>query len=439
MSTKTQRNKPDNFGRDLMRLRAPHGWTGGQYSVYRAILGVYLCVHFVHLIPWGAEMFSNEGVLADAATSPLAFVFPNVLSFFDPPWFVTGLLVAAAVGSLAFAAGFKDRLVAVGLWYVWACLFGRNPLISNPSLAFVGWMLLLHAATPGKPFGAWDARGRTDPQGGWKLPRSYFSAAWILMAVGYTYSGYTKLISPSWQDGTALAEVLESPLARDTALREFLLGLPDVLLQAATYSTLALELFALPLALVGRLRPWLWLSLVGLHLGILSTVAFADLTVGMLTVHLLTFNPAWIGKLRDGALDHVFYDGSCGLCQRTVRFLLAEDPAEPYAFRFAPLASDAFARRLGEAAPERSVSEMPDSVIVITERGEVLERSEAILYLGKRLGGLWRVLATAASWVPRGVRDRVYDGVAAIRHKLFERPKEACPMMPPEVRGRFDW
>lgn len=439
MSDKTATKKPDIIGRDLLKLRLENGWTGGQYSLYRAILGLYLCVHFVGLIPWGVEMFSNEGVLADAATSPFAYVFPNILSFFDAPWFVVGLLVAAAAGSVAFAAGFKDRIVAVFLWYVWACLFGRNPLISNPSLAFIGWMLLLHAALPKTPFGAWDARGRTDPEGGWKLPRSYFSAAWLLMAAGYSYSGYTKLISPSWQDGTALAEVLQSPLARNTALREWLLGLPDLLLKGLTFGTLGLELLALPLAFLGRARPWLWLGLVGLHVGILSTVAFGELTLGMLLVHLLTFNPRWISGLREGALDQVFYDGSCGLCQRTVRFLLSEDADQPHGFRFAPLASERFAERLGEAAPAKSVDEMPDSVIVITEQGEVLVRSEAILYIGKRLGGLWRVLATMASWVPLGVRDVVYKFIARIRHKLFARPKDACPLMPPEVRERFDW
>ena len=40
-----------------------NGWTGGQYSRFRLVLGLYLCVHFVHLVPWGAELFSRAGVL----------------------------------------------------------------------------------------------------------------------------------------------------------------------------------------------------------------------------------------------------------------------------------------------------------------------------------------------------------------------------------------
>ena len=48
-----------------------NGWTGGQYSVYRALLGGYLFVHFAMLLPFGGELFSSQGMLPDASTSPL--------------------------------------------------------------------------------------------------------------------------------------------------------------------------------------------------------------------------------------------------------------------------------------------------------------------------------------------------------------------------------
>ncbi|MFP4601181.1 MAG: DCC1-like thiol-disulfide oxidoreductase family protein [Persicimonas sp.] len=425
-------------GKKLLSLNLDHGWTGGQYSAFRAVLGVYLCVHFANLVPWGVEMFSSAGALADASKSPLAYAFPNIFTWFDAPWFVTAVLVASSTASLLFAAGVRDRILAVVLWYVWACLFGRNPLISNPSLPFIGWILLFHAALPGKPYGAWSMRGRTNPSGDWKLPNSFFSAAWILMAVGYTYSGYTKLISPSWVDGTALREVLESPLARPTWFREFLLGMPDIVLQVGTWSTLALELLALPVALFARLRPPLWLALVGLHLGIIATVDFAELSIGMLIVHLLTFDPSWIAPSRAGVTEHVFYDGGCGLCHRAVRFVLAEDTAEPPAFRFAPLGGETFERALVESDSAVEFGDLPDSIIVATADGEILVKSEAILYIGRRLGGLWRAFSTIASLVPRAVRDFVYDGIARIRHRLFAQPKDVCPLLPPELRERFE-
>jgi len=40
--------------------------------------------------------------------------------------------------------------------------------------------------------------------------------------------------------------------------------------------------------------------------------------------------------------------------------------------------------------------------------------------------------------VPRSVRDVGYDTVARVRHLLFRRPTEACPVTPPELRARFE-
>jgi len=48
-----------------------NGWTGGQHSVFRALFGLYLLIHFVGLLPWSSELFSNRGVLPDASASPL--------------------------------------------------------------------------------------------------------------------------------------------------------------------------------------------------------------------------------------------------------------------------------------------------------------------------------------------------------------------------------
>ena len=46
-------------------------------------------------------------------------------------------------------------------------------------------------------------------------------------------------------------QVLENPLARDNSLREALLATPDFFLKLVTYSSLALEIFFLPMAIGG--------------------------------------------------------------------------------------------------------------------------------------------------------------------------------------------
>jgi predicted DCC family thiol-disulfide oxidoreductase YuxK len=409
------------------------GWTGGQYSLYRAIFGAYLFSHFLGLLPWSREIFSSQGVLPAAADSPFVHVFPNILAVFDAPSFVLFLVVSAVVLSVIFAIGFYDRAAAVGLWYLGACFVGRDPLIANPALPYIGWLLLAHAFLPSAPYGSWSARGRTDPRGGWSMTPSIFLSAWILMALGYTYSGVMKLNSPSWHDGTALARVLENPLARPGFLRIWLLSFPPDVLRVFTWAALALELLFAPLALFRRVRPWLWCAMVSLHLGLFALVSFPDLTAGMIILHLFTFTPSWVPVVGAGRTEELFYDGHCGLCQRAVRFILAEDTGGT-AFRFAPLQGETFLARVGQERREG----LPDSVVVLTRDGELLLRSTAFLHIFRRLGGGWRVLAALLSVVPRRLRDLVYDLVARIRYRVFGRREDLCPIVPAELRARFD-
>jgi hypothetical protein len=257
-----------------------NGWTLRGYSVFRFVFGAYLLMHFVQLMPWAEEMFSNAGVLPDASASPLLAAFPNLFAYVDSPLIATMVLVAAVGLSAMLAFGRKDRVAAVLLWYLMACMFGRNPLISNPSLPYVGMLLLLHAAKPRD----------------WAMPPALHRVAWALMSLGYSYSGYTKLISPSWQDGTAMRRVLDNPLARPGLVHDFTSALPDWLLQVSTWGALGLELLFAPLALLARARPWIWATMLALHLGLIVIIDFTDLSLGMVMLHLFTFDPRWFRR-----------------------------------------------------------------------------------------------------------------------------------------------
>lgn len=416
--------------RNLVRFDR-NEWTGGQYSIFRVIFGAYLFVHFLHLIPWGAEMFSNQGAMPDGNASPLLHLFPNVLAVFDGPVFVTAFLTLAAGLSVMLAAGRHDRLAAIGLWYIWACLFGRNPLIANPGLPYVGLLMVVHAFMPRAPYGSWERRNQVDPGSDWRMPQSMFLVVWVLMALGYTYSGYTKLISPSWVSGTALELVLQNPLARPEGMSQVMLMLPPAVFKLMTWGTLALELFFFPLVLIRRLRPWVWLLMLSMHIGLITMINFADLSLGMVMLHLFTFDPGWIKPVRENANSTLFYDGQCGLCHRAVRFILAED--RDAAFRFAPLDSDAFR----SAVPEDRRVGLPDTAVVLTGDGAMLIRSDAWCYIMRRLGGVWRLLGFAVGILPRAFRDRVYDLVAGVRYRVFRKQVNACPMLPKELRERF--
>lgn len=129
----------------------------------------------------------------------------------------------------------------------------------------------------------------------------------------------------------------------------------------------------------------------------------------------------------------LFYDGHCGLCHRAVKFVLKHDRSGT-AFRFAPLQGATFQSRV---PPEKRAT-LPDSVVVLTSRGQLLIRSNAFLHILRRLGGGWGFLAALLSVIPRPLRDAVYNIVARIRYRIFGRQDDLCPIVPPDLRARFD-
>lgn len=394
--------------------------TYGQYRIVRILLGAYLLVHFLHLLPWGAEVFARGGTIAQARLSPLMGVLPNPLMLSDAPWMVTLLLSAGIAGAIALIAGRASRIAAMLVACVLAWLYARNPLIANPALPVVGWMLLFHACLP---------LPRTlEERAAWRVPPSMVVASWVLLAAAYTYSGYTKLLSPSWVSGDAIAYVLQNPLARDHVLRAWLAD-QEGLLRALTWGVLYLELAFAPLALSSRLRPWLWLGMLGAQFGFLIFLRFADLTFPMLLIHLLTFDPRWVrGSATQATL---YYDGECGFCHRLVRLAALEDGRG--LIRFAPLQGrDAAAKSL--RLPMHGAG---DSIVLLAADGNVAMRSDAAIEILLRLGGLWTVIGAVLILVPRLLRDAVYDGVGRVRRVLSPKPETWCPVLPASVQARW--
>lgn len=130
--------------------------------------------------------------------------------------------------------------------------------------------------------------------------------------------------------------------------------------------------------------------------------------------------------------DLLFYDGGCGLCHRSVKFVLARD-LEGSRFRYAPLGGPTFATTF----PPEVARELPDSIVIRTADGRTLVRSAAAIHIGERLGGGWGVLARLGILFPRWLLDAGYDAIARVRLRLFAKPEGSCPMLPPELRGRF--
>jgi predicted DCC family thiol-disulfide oxidoreductase YuxK len=317
----------------------------------------------------------------------LAFLLGSIGA---PSAATTGLLLGSAALSVCFGLGLADRAAALALFCVGALVAMLEPASANPAL-LAGGGLFAHTCIPENPYGSWDARGRADPGGGWWLPAPTFAALWIALLGGI-----------SWIGGQERA-----------------------------------GLMLIPLVLFARVRPWLWVAFLGAHIALRPRIDLAEpfsiVEMGLWMLHGLTFDPAWIRASGAGERVRLFYDGGCGLCHAAVRFVLAEDP-QGRAFRFAPLASDAFESRV---APEQRAA-LPDSLVLVLADGRVLVRGAALREIGERLGGLWRLLALASRCVPTRWLDALYDAVARRRARLFAAPTDTCPLIPSELRARFE-
>lgn len=133
------------------------------------------------------------------------------------------------------------------------------------------------------------------------------------------------------------------------------------------------------------------------------------------------------------ALPIVFYDGDCGMCHRTVNFLIEKDH-DGTRFRFAAIGGETFQSQID--ADVRAG--LPDSVIVLEPDGRLFIKSSAIIHLWSKLGPGSKLLAQLLRLVPRSLRDAGYDGIAAVRRRILPAPPDACPVGTPELRARFD-
>lgn len=401
-------------------------YSSWHFAIFRILFGLYLAIHFFDLIPYASEIWSGSGNISNPEILPTYGVFPNILFWFTAPLFAKWFLIFLFLVSIFFMVGFWRRTSAFILWYGWACLLGRNPFIANPGIPFIGLLLLCCAIIPvGEALSVSKSKA-SEP---WYMPFGIFQGVWCIMALGYTISGLHKCMSPSWADGTAIIHLLNNPLARDNMLRTQLLSMPEALLRWNTWGVLALEVLFAPLCLFRFTRKWTWLAMIGMHLGIVSLVNFADLTIGVLMVHLFTFDERWLPARKTEAAPVLFFDGVCGLCNGFVQFLFDIDRTT--IFKVSTLQGTFASQKL----PEGLTKDL-NSLVVVNDKGQLLTKSKAVLYIFGTVGGLWRLFSWAGVVLPTTLTDMIYDFVAKNRYRWFGQ-LEACRMPTPEERGRF--
>jgi predicted DCC family thiol-disulfide oxidoreductase YuxK len=125
----------------------------------------------------------------------------------------------------------------------------------------------------------------------------------------------------------------------------------------------------------------------------------------------------------------LFFDGVCGLCNRFVSLLFLIDRQK--VFKVATLQGPFATRGL-----PRDITERLNSLVVLSESGEILIKSRAVLFILGRMGGIWRLLGFLGSLLPAVIADGVYDVISKNRYKAFGQ-LDACRAPTADEKCRF--
>ena len=133
----------------------------------------------------------------------------------------------------------------------------------------------------------------------------------------------------------------------------------------------------------------------------------------------------------------VAFDGHCGLCNGSVRWLLRRDRRDR--MRFVPLQSEKIAEVLARHSLT-GLDQASGTMVVVCDVGgpneSVLVRSNAVVALLRELPWPWPWAGAMLKVVPRPVRDLGYQLVARWRYHIWGR-LGSCPVPTVEERERF--
>lgn len=407
----------------IFKEKSVKNFSSLQFTLFRIIFGIYLLIHFVNLLPFAADIWSSEGMLADTTLNFTYGFFPNILVYFNSPLQIELFIMLMTFLSALILTGFYRRTASVLLWIGWASLFHQNNLISNPSIAMIGWLLLALVLIPINEPLSYSRKSEEE----WRMPYIIFWGAWVISALAYTLSGFDKLMSPSWQDGTAIIHLLNNPLSREWMLTDFLRTLPTNILHLFSWFALLLEISFGFLALFSKTRPLAWFMVLSMHISILFVVDFADLTLGVLMLHLFIFDSSWFQPKSPKQKSVVLFDGVCIFCNDSINFLIVHDKYQR--FHFSALQ--------GEYAKSLELSEELQDLnsIVFYHNEKIYTRSKAIILILRELGGIW-VFLLPLLLIPQLILDIPYNIIAKNRYRFFGK-KESCMMPSKEIRERF--
>ncbi len=125
----------------------------------------------------------------------------------------------------------------------------------------------------------------------------------------------------------------------------------------------------------------------------------------------------------------LLFDGVCNLCNTAVQLVIKHDKSG--AIKFASIQSD-----IGqEILKAYSISTNEIFTLVFIDNQNAFVKSDGALRVAHYLSG-WPKLISKFDFIPRGIRDKIYDLIAKNRYKWFGK-KESCMLPTKDIAARF--
>jgi hypothetical protein len=260
-------------------------------ALFRIGFGLLAFAWTATLLPNLWAFYGRDGILPDIPQGT-----PGEWSVLDfgngSPVLLVTVFVTTLVAALAVTVGFHTRIAAVVLWVGIVSFGQRNGLVTNSGDGVVRTLAFFLALSPAGAALSLD-RLRAAPAHFWESPAR---APWALrliqiqISLGYLFAVTGKFATQQWTDGTAIAYALRIEDVHRLTTPWFVTH-SIAITALLTYGTLVIELSMAVLIWIRRLRPWVLVLGVSLHLGIDSSIMVGFFSYAMLVSYLCFIPP----------------------------------------------------------------------------------------------------------------------------------------------------
>lgn len=387
------------FVNKIPKIDAVMPYSAYYFAIWRICFGFFLFFYSCALLPYVEFLYSNSGLYASYDVLPY---FPSILAINDSSAMVYAISIVSVVCSFGILIGYKRVYCAFILWFILATLFGRNYLVADPSAGFVSMAILLLALVPeGEPL---SIHATYESIQKWYMPTYVYYTLLVAIGLGYTISGFDKFSGTGWAAGDAMKYLYNFPFTYETWFVSLLQSLPAWLISLQTWAAALSMVLALPLLLIRKSRPYMWLVLTVMFIFVGFVLDIKQVVFGVLLTHLFFFDNQWISPKKISSVK-LFYDTKCNLCNGYRHFIETEDVRKITTFA-----------SVVDAPKNNSIQS--DSIVLEAD-GKVYYKSDAVLRHLQILGGVWRLFGTLGLIIPLRLRNAVYDYVGRHRYAWF--------------------